>query len=130
MEGTMTSAERAARLQLVKDDEIERIVREERALAEGRRHGSWRWTPIGEELQFRSKALPTMRLDMLRSEAADLMRALGKALGEKPLPAFRVTKRQRAADKKSRKAWNKAHEIERSYALKQMAEEFKATGGW
>jgi len=125
-----TSADRAARLQLVKDDEIERIVREERALAEKRRFGSWHWTPIGDELQFRSKTLPTMPLDLTRTEADDLMRAIGLALHERPPLTPRRSLWARFADWLVRRTWNRKHEIERSYALKQMADEFKERGGW
>lgn len=126
----MNSAERAAKLAIVRDDEAERVWREENALRQARRHGAWRWDVVGEELHFRSKALPTARLDMLRSEAVDLMNALSKALGEKLPKPVRVSAAQRKRDSKARKAWNKAHEVERSYALKLMAEEFAATGGW
>jgi hypothetical protein len=126
----MTSEERAARLKLVPDEEADRIRAEEHAIAASRRLGSWRWSHIGGDLQLRSKSLPTMRLDLLRSEAVDLMRALAKALDEKLPKQPRLTKTQRKADTAARKRWNKAHEIERAYALKQMAEEFAASGGW
>jgi len=126
----MNSAQRAQRLALVRDDEIDRIREEEHKLAASRRVGGWSWRPIGVELQFRSKALPTIRLDLMRSEAADLMRALSKALDEKLPKQPRVTKTQRKADLAARKRWNKANAFERAHAIKLLAEEFSTGGGW
>lgn len=128
---TGDSADRAARLALVVDDEADRVRREEHAIAAARRHGTWRWRPVGaDELQLRSASLPTLPLDLLRSEALDLMNALAKALNEKPPATPRMSKREREAQKKRRGVWNKAHAVERAHALKAMAEEFRETGGW
>ena len=123
----MNSAERATRLQLVEDDET---VRQERELAHSRRLGPWRWRPVGVELQFRSRALPTLQLDLLRTEAADLMKALAKALHEKAPIVPRISRRDREAAARARGKWNKAHAIERAAALKSLVEQFSETGGW
>jgi hypothetical protein len=126
----MNSAERAERLRLVVDEEADRIRKEEHAIAAKRRRGSWLWRPVGVELQFRSKALPTVQLDLLRTEARDLMLALGAALGEKPPKAPRMSKADKARDARARRAWDKAHGGERAMALRSMAEEFASGGGW
>lgn len=126
----MNSAERAARLAVVHDDEAERVWREEKAMAESRKLGSWRWTPIGDELQLRSRALPTLPLDLTRSEAADLMRALAAALNEPAPPVVRRSWFGRLHDWLARRTWNRRHTIERRYAMKQMADEFGQSGGW
>lgn len=126
----MTPAERAERLKLAVDDEADRVRAEERAVAAARKHGLWHWRPVGGELQFRSRSLPTLRLDILRSEARDLAVAISKALGEKALALPRTPATQRQRDTKARRAWNKAHETERAAALKQLAEDFAAGGGW
>jgi len=126
----VNSAERAAKLAVVRDDEAERVWREERALAQSRKVGSWRWTPIGDELHLRSKALPTIRIDVTRSEARDLMAALAAALNE-VLP---VTPQRavwlRLTDWLARRTWNRKHEVERAWVLKEMADEFRERGGW
>lgn len=126
----MTSDERAQRLAVVRDAEVEALYRAERALADARRHGSWRWTPIGDELQFRSKALPTMPLDLTRTEAGDLLLALAKALDEQPPPMVRRSWLLRLRDWLARHTWNRSHEVERRYALQQMADEMRERGGW
>lgn len=126
----MTPTERAARLSLVVDDEAERIRKEEHAIAASRRCGAWRWRPIGGEIQFRNKTLPTLRLDITHTEAADLLRALSRALDEKPPKQPRITKTQRLADQRARRKWNKTNEIERRYALQQLVKEFAESGGW
>lgn len=126
----MTSAERAARLAKAQDAEADAVRRAEHAAAAKRRHGAWTWRPIGREVQFRSRTLPTLRLDMLRAEASDLMRALAKALGERPPSTPRLSKRERSLDTKARRAWDKAHADERALALAELAKEFRETGGW
>lgn len=126
----MNSADRAARLALVKDDEADRIRAEEHAIAAARRYGTWTWRFVGSEVHLRSRTLPTLRLDMMRSEAADLMRALSRALGETLPKQPRITAAQRKADKRARSTWNKANAAERTAAIRAMAEEFAATGGW
>lgn len=124
-----TSADRAARLKLV-DDEADEVRREEHEAASKRRYGNWRWRIFGDEIQFRNVTLPTLRIDLLRSEARDFGMAIGTALYEKPLPMVRITKAERARQKKARGAWNKAHAIERAAALKALADEFRENGGW
>lgn len=126
----MNSAERAARLAMTVDEEADRIRREEHAIAAKRRRGNWRWRMLGAELQLRNKALPTLQLDILRTEARDLMLALGTALDEKPPAARRMSKTEKARDARARRAWDKAHGSERAMALRAMAKEFATGGGW
>lgn len=127
---TDTSTARAARLALVADDEADRIRREEHAAAAKRRFGTWRWRFVGDEVHLRSSATPTLRIDVLRSEANDLMNALARALNE-PRPATpRMTKAERARDRKARRGWNKQNAFERAQALKQLAKDFSEGGGW
>lgn len=112
------------------DDEADRIRAEEHAIAAKRRRGNWRWRQLGQELQLRNRALPTLQLDLLGTEARDLMLALGAALNEKPPTARRMTKAEKARDAKARRAWDKAHGGERALALREMAKEFAQGGGW
>ena len=121
---------RAARLASVADDEAERIRQEEHAAAAARQHGSWRWRFVGDEVHLRSKALPTIRIDLLRPEAVDLLRALSKALDEKLPKQPRVSKADRKAATGARRKWNKEHEAERRYAIRELAKEFAERGGW
>lgn len=126
------SALRAARLALVNssEDEADKLRREEHAIAAKRRQGHWRWRPIGDELQFRSKTLPTLRIDVLRPEARDLMLALAAALNEKAPPSARMTKREKAEAIKARNAWKRSNAAEHAAALRRVLEDFAETGGW
>lgn len=127
----MNSAERAQILRLATvEDEADRIRREEHEAQAKRKHGNWQWRFIGEEIHLRNKTLPTLRLDMLRPEASDLIAAVAKALNEKRPSQPRISKREREAAKKHRGAWNRANAAERANAMKLLAEEFAERGGW
>jgi hypothetical protein len=126
----MTPAERASRLALVRDDEADRVRAEEHMIAAARRVGAWRYQFIGDEIQLRSRALPTMPLDLTRSEAKDLLCALALALNETPPLSPRVPLWRRMTDWLARRTWNRRHTVERAYAMKRLADEFREGGGW
>jgi hypothetical protein len=71
-----------------------------------------------------------MPLDLTRSEAKDLLCALALALNETMPLSPRVPLWHRVRDWLARRTWNRRHEVERSYALKQLADEFRERGGW
>lgn len=127
----MTSDERAARLRLVQQDaEDDATYREELAIAAARKHGDWRWRPVGPELQIRTRANPTLQLDLTRTEAHSLMLALSMALSEKPPNAARPSPWWRFMDWLARSTWRRSHAAEAKLAMIERAKEFRDGGGW
>lgn len=95
--------------------------------------GGWRFRLAGHgaELQIRNTKTPTLRLDLLRTEARDLMLTLAMALDEPTGGIVRATLWERFRDWLARRTWRKAHEAELRFALRKLAEEFQESeGGW
>lgn len=117
----MDSAERVARLELVQVDDI----RPPPGV------GGWGWRVIGNELQFRNKKLPHLRLDLTTSEALWLQQTLSIALGEwAARPVVRVSWLRRFGDWLARRTWRRKHAFEQAEAMKALSEEFQTRGGW
>lgn len=115
-----TSAERAARLMLVNTEPppVSGV-------------GGWRFRVVGPEVQLRNARLPHLRMDLLLTEACDLTDTLCLAVSElKSHPVVRVSWLRRGLDWLARRSWRRRHAVEQAAALKALADEFRANGGW
>lgn len=118
----MTPGERAERLRLLPPRVEEDLPKPP---------GGWRYRWLaGVELQVRNKSTCTLRIDVTRSEANDLLTALAMALNETPPPVVRVGFFRRFWDAMARRTWRRKNEVELANARREMIKEFSEGGGW
>lgn len=92
--------------------------------------GEWKHRQFGQEMQLRHPELPHLTLDIFRSEAEELYRALGEMLDmPAPLP-FRVPRWERIKQWWQRKVWNRRHHADLAAARKALVDEFIRRGPW
>lgn len=94
------------------------------------KHGAWRYRQFGNEVQMRNDALPHLGMDIWRSEAEDLYRALAELL-EMPAPLpYRVPWHTRLSQWWDRMVWRRKHHqtLERARAV--LVDEFIRRGPW
>lgn len=92
--------------------------------------GAWKWREFGEEAQLRNAQLPWLAMDLFRSEAEDLYRALGQVLGHSQELPYRLSRWERIRQWWLRRVWKRKHHAELQLARDTFVEQYTRSGPW